>query len=60
MGFTLRPIAGTPTHLITLAIGDLDGDARPDLATGGMHMSYPFDRMSRVMVWTSRDADEHR
>jgi hypothetical protein len=37
--------------LITLAIGDLNGDGRPDLATGGMHMSWPYDRMSRVTVW---------
>ena len=51
MRFTLRDLASTPTHLITLAIGDLNGDKRPDLVTGGMHMSWPFDRMSRVMVW---------
>ena len=51
MSFTLRPITGSPTHLITLAVGDLDGDRKPDLVTGGMHMSYPFDRMSRVTVW---------
>ncbi len=54
MGFTQRPVTGTPTHLITLAIGDLDADGRPDLVTGGMHMSYPFDRMSRVTTWTQR------
>ncbi|MDH4066009.1 MAG: FG-GAP repeat protein, partial [Acidobacteriota bacterium] len=53
MGFTLRPMAGSPTHLITLATGDLDADGRPDLVTGGMHMSFPFDRMSRVTVWTN-------
>lgn len=54
MGFTLRPMTGTPTHLITLAVADLDRDGRPDLVTGGMHMSYPFDRMSRVTVWHHR------
>ena len=53
MGFTLHPLATSPTHLITLAIGNLDGDSRPDLVTGGMHMSYPYDRMSRVTVWTN-------
>jgi hypothetical protein len=53
MGFTLRPLATSPTHLITLAIGDLDADTRPDLVTGGMHMSHPYDRMSRVVVWTN-------
>ena len=53
MGFTLHPLATSPTHLITLAIGNLDGDSRPDLVTGGMHMSYPYNRMSRVTVWTN-------
>ena len=53
MGFTLHPLATSPTHLITLAVGNLDGDSRPDLVTGGMHMSYPYDRMSRVTVWTN-------
>jgi hypothetical protein len=54
MQFTLRPVTGTPTHLITLGVGDLDANGKPDLVTGGMHMSYPFDRMSRVTVWLQR------
>ena len=32
-------IAHSPTHLITLAAADLDGDGTPDLVTGGMHIS---------------------
>ncbi|MCC7125196.1 MAG: VCBS repeat-containing protein [Acidobacteria bacterium] len=51
MSFTRRPIASAPTHLITLATGDLNGDGHADLITGGMHMSPPFDRMSRVTAW---------
>ena len=27
--------------------------ARPDLVTGGMHISRPYDRMSRVTMWTN-------
>ena len=52
--FTMRDIASSPTHLVTLAVGDLTGDGRPDLVTGGMHMSGPYNRMSRVTVWTNR------
>ena len=54
MAFTMRDLASSPTHLVTLAIGDLGGDGKPDLVTGGMHMSWPYDRMSRVTVWTNR------
>jgi hypothetical protein len=52
--FTLRDLASAPTHLITLATGDLDGDGRVDLVTGGMHMSWPYDRLSRLSVWMNR------
>jgi len=52
--FTLRDLASSPTHLVTLAVGDLDGDRNPDLVTGGLHVSRPFDRMSRVVTWMNR------
>ena len=54
MRFTLRDLASTPTHLLTLAVGDLNADGRPDLATGGAHVSWPYDRLSRLMVWTNQ------
>jgi hypothetical protein len=54
MGFALHGVATAPTHLQTLAVGDLDGDDRPDVATGGMHISRPYDRLGRVTAWFSR------
>jgi hypothetical protein len=51
--FTMHAVANSPTHLITLAIGDLDGSGTPDLVTGGMHISRPYDRISRVTVWSN-------
>jgi FG-GAP-like repeat len=52
-GFTLHDLARAPTHLVTLAAGDLNGDGRPDLVTGGMHMSWPYDRLARLTTWTN-------
>ena len=49
--FTAHPIASSPTHLLTVAIGDLDGNGTPDAVTGGMHISRPYDRIGRVTAW---------
>jgi len=49
--FTARGIASSPTHLITAAVGDLDGDGRPDILTGSMHFEPPYDRLGRVTLW---------
>jgi hypothetical protein len=45
------PLARTPTHLLTTAIADMDGDGVPEIVTGGFHAYPPFDRMSRVLLW---------
>jgi hypothetical protein len=50
--FALHGLASAPTHLITLGTGDFNGDGRTDLVTGGLHASRPYDRMSRISLWT--------
>lgn len=51
MGFTVRELATTPTHLLALDRADMDGDGWVDFVTGGMHAFPPFDRMSRILLW---------
>ena len=51
MGFTRRTLATEPTHLLALASADIDNDGYVDLVTGAMHVSPPYDRMSRVTFW---------
>jgi len=51
-----RPVvlAHRPTHLITAAVGDLDGTGVPVIVTGGFHAFPPFDAMSNLTLWRRR------
>jgi hypothetical protein len=51
MDFTRHDLAAAPTHLITVAAGDLNGNGRCELVTGAMHVDGPYDRRSRVTLW---------
>ena len=53
MRFAMHDVASSPTHLVTVGAGDLTGDGLPDLVTGGMHISRPYHRMSRITMWTN-------
>jgi hypothetical protein len=52
--FTARRLADRPTHLATVACGDLNGDGRADVVAGGFHVIEPFDRLGRITLWMSR------
>jgi hypothetical protein len=52
--FTLRDIDSSPTHLVVLDAGDLDGDGLSDLVSGGLYSHEPFDRMGRITWWRNR------
>lgn len=49
--FTPVPLAHTPTHLITVAAGDLDGNGVPVLVTGCFFVYPPYTDMGRVTLW---------
>lgn len=51
MEFRKHPIASSPTHMLTLELGDFNNDGQMDMVTGGMHVYPPFDRMGRVTLW---------
>jgi FG-GAP-like repeat len=52
--FTPVVLAHSPTHLITAAVGDLDGNGIPVIVTGGFHAFPPWDRMSNITVWRKK------
>ena len=52
--FTAVPLAHSPTWLVALAVGDLDGNGIPVLVTGGFHVYPPYSQMSRVTLWRRR------
>ena len=51
--FKTWQIDEAPTHLVTVACGDLNGDSRDDIVAGGLHLVSPFDRLGRITAWTS-------
>ena len=50
-GFLARVVASSPTHLVTLDAGDMNGNGRVDLVTGSMNLYPPFDRIARITLW---------
>lgn len=53
---SFRPVvlAHAPTHLITAAVGDLDGNGVPVIVTGSFHMYPPWDHMANITLWRKK------
>jgi hypothetical protein len=49
--FTSHPVAVDPIHLVTLDVGDLDGDGRADIVAGCLNFRRPYDRIGRVVAF---------
>jgi hypothetical protein len=52
--FTRHVLATQPTHLLVVEAADLTGDGRLELITAGFHAYPPYDRMSRLLLWSQR------
>lgn len=49
--FTPVVLARKPTHLVAAAVGDLDGNGKPVIVTGGFHAFPPYDSMGNITLW---------
>ena len=51
--FTRRLLDYAPSNLARFDIGDIDGDGKPDILAGGMHVPGPLGRVGRITAWLS-------
>lgn len=56
--YTRRRIDHSPSNLASMDVGDLDGDGRPDIVAGGMHLPGPTGRTGRLTIWLGRGPAE--
>ncbi|MCC9608789.1 VCBS repeat-containing protein [Blastopirellula sp. JC732] len=47
-------IASQPLHLVTVAVGDLNGDDRPDIVAGSLNVRRPHQRLGRISAWLNQ------
>ena len=51
--FTTWEIDKSPSHLVTVACGDINGDGADDIVAGSLHLMEPFNRLGRITMWLS-------
>src|SRR6185295_7885835 len=44
-------LARKPTHLVSAAVGDLDGNGVPVIVTGGLYVFPPYENPGSVTLW---------
>lgn len=49
--FTKRVLASDPKDLLTIAVGDFDGNGRPALVTGCFPVYPPWEHIARITLW---------
>jgi len=54
--FTPWQIDSSPLHLVTVAIGDLNGNGKPDIVAGSLNVRRPYDRLGRISAWMNLGA----
>jgi len=57
-GLRFRPwqVDADPIHLITVDVGDVDGDGRADIVAGGFNFRRPYRRIGGVTAWLQAKA----
>jgi hypothetical protein len=56
--FRTWQIAADPIHLVTVDVGDVDGDGKADVVAGSLNLRAPYERIGKVTAWINRGASQ--